>query len=55
MTSLLQRVGSLLYLVSPNATRYQHEDEIPNYVDEVNVFVVVFLYRFIYIMVLIQC
>ncbi|XP_063588584.1 alkylglycerol monooxygenase-like [Penaeus indicus] len=34
MTSLTQRVGSLLYLVSPNATTYQHEEEIPNYVDE---------------------
>ncbi|XP_069983034.1 alkylglycerol monooxygenase [Penaeus vannamei] len=34
MTGLAQRVASLLYLVSPNATTYQHEDEIPNYVNE---------------------
>ncbi|XP_042864062.1 alkylglycerol monooxygenase-like [Penaeus japonicus] len=35
MPGFVQRLGSLLYLVSPNATTFQHEDDVPNYVDEV--------------------
>lgn len=32
--TLTQKLGSLFYIVSPNATMFEHVSEIPNYVDD---------------------
>ncbi|XP_068220767.1 alkylglycerol monooxygenase-like [Palaemon carinicauda] len=32
--TLFQRLGTLLYIVNPNTTSFEHVSEIPNYVDE---------------------
>lgn len=38
MEGTVRRLGTLFYIVEPNATTFQHVDKVPDYINEVSVY-----------------